>query len=154
MPIRITDRAMSIDRLCAWAKGEAAMGAEIIIVDNMKHIRVPGFNGSRVEMFIELSARLKMLRDDIRKPVIVIHHLNKDMDLSWSDDIWRDADIVMFLERNEEHSIDDNLLTGEKGRSVVDLKVKKNRDGVANIGFVLEFLKESQIFVEFDEKMG
>jgi len=150
LPIAVGDHGMSIAQLRAFAELEIGRGAKYLIVDNMKHIRPERKYNSTVEQFRETSAQLKWLRDDLGIPVIVLHHLNKDMDLSWSDDIRRDADVIMFLSEDEEQRIipcrDNNWI----GRDIVIVDVIKNREGRKNFSMSMDFSKRIQTFSDFD----
>jgi replicative DNA helicase len=152
LPISISDSGMTIDQVRAFGQMEKARGARLLIVDNMKHIRATGSNRgkSTVEQFREMAQALKWMRDDLDLPVIVLHHLNKDGDVSWSDDIRRDADILLFLNLNEQESTPYTPQNQWRGRTIVDIDVEKSRDGRRGYALHTEFLPKHQTFVEMN----
>lgn len=149
LPIRITDRGMNTDQLLAWAKHEKAKGSRLLVIDNMRHIRPAQRYNSPVEQFRDISVRLKWIRDDTGLPLIVLHHLTDDLDVSWSKDIRRDADVLMFMLHNETHSIAPTHENRYTERAVVDLDIRKNREGMRGFKVTTEFIKKHQRFVDF-----
>jgi replicative DNA helicase len=146
LPIAIDDAGMTTDQIRAFGQMEKARGARLLIVDNMKHIRYRS-KGSTTEQFREVAQELKWIRDDLDMPLIVLHHLNKDGDVSWSDDIRRDADLLLFL------SIDKSSIpyTPENhwcGRTIINIDCEKARDGRRNFSVQSEFLPQFQTFVD------
>ena len=146
LPMRITERAMDIDQLHAWAMAEKAAGSKFLIVDNMKHIRMKGGNKKTNEHFMEVSMRVKWVRDDVGLPLMMLHHLNEDGDVSWSKDIKRDADILLYMEENEGLSIQPSKQNDFVGRHINDIKLAKNRDGDRNYVLQALFKKPIQTF--------
>lgn len=147
--LRVSDTPATIDQLYAWAKGEKAAGSALIVIDNIRHIRSTQTYRSPVEQMRDFSLRLKHIRDDIRLPVIVLHHTNDAGDVSWAKDIRRDADILLFLAENEELSVRGTESTGYIGKTIVDCQIDKNRDGKAHIEVQAQFFKEFQTFKPF-----
>ena len=139
LPIRIKHAAMDIDQIRAWAMMEKAANSQFLVIDNMRHIRTKQATSSPVEHFRDLSVKLKWIRDDVELPMMVLHHLNDQDDVSWSKDIRRDADILLFLLPDEERSIPYDAATRSPGRNIIDILVDKNRDGRRNIRFPAEF---------------
>jgi replicative DNA helicase len=155
LPFRVVDSPMDTERLHAWARCEVDAGAKLIIVDNMRHIRMAGKFGAEHERHAALSLRLKEIRDDIGKPLVVLHHLSKGMDVAWSDTIRRDVDILLFLIRNDELSREPQVdeIEGQMipGRDIVDIEIQKNRDGVSGIMLRSEFDKPIQVFRPYSD---
>jgi hypothetical protein len=88
------------------------------------------------------------MRDDLNIPVVVLHHLNREQGVSWSDDVERDADVLAYLEENEASSkkpTPENLYTAEYA---VDFNIKKCRDGVRDVKDALTFTPSRQLFCE------
>ena len=81
-------------------------------------------------------------------PVIVLHHLTDENDVSWSKDIKRDADILLYMVNDDKGSIMPTKENEWIGRWVVDLDIRKNRDGEAGYSVKTEFKKRVQTFVE------
>ena len=144
--ISVEERGMTMTELYAWAQGEKAKGSQLIIVDNMKHIRTDRKYSSTVEQFRDMSARIKFMRDDLGLPVVMLHHLNKQMDVSWSDDIRRDTDILLLMTENEDRTVPADSKSGFPGEFWVDIDVAKNRDGRSSMTILLEYMKQVQTF--------
>jgi len=151
MPLRVIDTPSTIDQLYAWAKGEKAAGSKLVVIDNMRHIRPSRKYNSPIEQMRDFSIRLKHIRDDVRLPVVVLHHTNDSGDVSWAKDIRRDADILLFLSEDEANSTKPTSENGYVGRTIVDCDVDKNRDGRAHIIIKTEFRKEVQTFQEWED---
>lgn len=149
MPIRISDTPATVDQLLAWAKCEKKAGSKILAIDNMRHIRPGQKYASPVEQFRDLSVRLKWIRDDTGLPLIVLHHLTDDLDVSWSRDIRRDADILLYLIENETYSIKPTQENQWTEKSVIDFEVRKNREGLRGFKVLGEFDKKRQTFTEY-----
>lgn len=147
LPMRISERAMTMAQLCAWGHSEKRAGSELLIIDNMKHIRLNNTE-STVAMFRELSIKLKWMRDDVGLPMIVLHHLTDSGDVSWSKDIKRDADILLYIFPDTDKEIVPGPENGMRGESFANIEVKKNREGPAGGAMPLEFLKRYQYFRE------
>ena len=148
LPMRITERSMSIDQLHAWALVEKAAGSKFLIVDNMKHIRMPMSNKKTNEHFREISLRIKWIRDDLKMPIMVLHHLTEDGDVSWSKDIKRDADILLYMTLNENQTILPTQENNFMSKWVNDLEIRKNRDAEAGFCVQTRFKKKIQTFEE------
>ena len=145
--ISIADHGMTAAQVRAWALMEKARGAKLLIVDNLKHIRAGNTrNKSTVEVFRELSLAMKHLRDDVGLPLVVLHHLNKEGDVAWADDIRRDVDILLIMTRNEQDSIQATSENAWSGRQVVDIEVEKNREGKRGFPVQAHFRVEVQSF--------
>jgi replicative DNA helicase len=148
---RIFDCGMSMNQIRAWAFAEKSAGSRLLVVDNFKHIRPDRKFSSPVEQFREHSMQLKWLRDDVGLPLIVLHHLNKEMDLSWSDDLRRDADIILILTENENFSRPPDPLNGDwVGYWVIEFTTAKHRDGKKGLKLNLEFDKKFQTFKKWE----
>jgi replicative DNA helicase len=154
--IRIADGSMTLDQLYAWGKAEARKGSKLVIVDNTRHIRVPGRESDRINMIAEISSRMKQLRDDTGVPVAILHHSAVDKQTgiesaSWSSDIRKDADIMIFLKRDADLSREPQSPT-DPGLDCVRFCVDKNREGRAGFNIPLRFRKEIQTFERWIEE--
>jgi replicative DNA helicase len=146
LPIAIDDAPASVEQLRGWAVYQKQRGAQVLIVDNMRHIRLLASRKGRAEQFAELAMQIKMIRDDTRLPLIVLHHLSKDEDVAWSREVRNDADILLFLTDNEDQCIAPCQANGWCGHWVVDVTVEKNRDGERGQTIALWFDKPHQTF--------
>tara|TARA_R110000824_G_scaffold401120_1_gene610764 strand:- start:769 stop:1776 length:1008 start_codon:yes stop_codon:yes gene_type:complete len=154
--VRVVDGAMSIDQLYAWGRSEKRRGSKMLIIDNTRHIRINNIDG-RGDRTSHISERLKQLRDDIKIPVVVLHHstLNENTGkekASWSADIERDADLMVFLRHDDENS----SLPKDKpphGRWCVNVDLDKRRNhGHKFVRTPLEFVQHEQRFERWLDK--
>jgi replicative DNA helicase len=155
--IRIADNKMTIDQVYAWGKSEVRRGAVMLIIDNTRHIHVRG-NVDRVNEVAEISAKTKQLRDETHVPVVVLHHSKIDAksgaeDVSWCKDIEKDADVMVFLKADPDNSVAPNT-ENDPGVWAVRWFVKKNRESRADYEILLRFLKQYQLFEEWDKPAG
>lgn len=154
LPLRVSDAGMTLEQVYAWGRSEAERGARLLVVDNTRHIRNPNGREGRVEFMGSVSARLKQLRDDTGVPLMVLHHSSKPNDrgrddVSWTSDVRRDADCLVFLRDDEDNSTAPTE-QGDNGVSCVNFQCEKNRDGVRSISVAMEFEKWRQTFVDWE----
>lgn len=137
-PIYIDDTPgisiMEIRAKCRKLKMEKNIG--LIIIDYLQLITPTGRKGgSREQEIAEISRSLKILAKEINVPVVALSQLSRAVeqrpdhkpmlsDLRESGSIEQDADIVMFLHREEYY----NPETVEK-KNITDVIVAKNRSG-------------------------
>jgi replicative DNA helicase len=147
--IMVTDGSMSIDVAYAWGKAQVRHGAKLLIFDNTRYLSVPN-EANRVERMATVSARMAQLRNDTGVPVIVLHHsaVNEHTGkekASWSSDIERDADILVFLREHEENTKQPSP-EHPNGEWCVSFDVAKHREGRKLVRVLLRFDKETQTF--------
>ena len=147
LPVSISDKPSNTDQILSWALNEKAMGSCLLIVDNMKHIQPARKYGNLPEMFRDFSLQLKWIRDRTGLPLIVLHHLSKEDDVSWSRDLRRDVDILIFLKPDEKRSSPPCHENDWIGQWYVNVEVVKCRDGQSGFQIPLEFRKYVQTFV-------
>jgi len=152
--IHVTDEGMTVDQVYAWGRAEKRKGAKMLMIDNTRHVRMTG-NDSRVDNTAAMSSRFKQLRDDTKLPVVVLHHSKIDSktgkeDVSWSSDVRRDADMLVFLREDETRSRLP-MHAGDAGLCCVTVDVEKNREGRKNTRTDLEFQKPFQRFVKWEQ---
>jgi len=138
--INVCDLPGTVEEIRGWAVLQKAAGARVLVIDCMRHIRCRQRYDNPVHQFRDLSAKLKQLRDDVRMPVIVLHHAAQGEDrLSWSQDIRNDADTILFLKEDEaqKHSATRKHMLGY---------VDKNREGHQHITVPLLFKTDTQTF--------
>jgi replicative DNA helicase len=125
---------MEIRAKCRKLKLEKNIG--LVIIDYLQLITPAGRKGgSREQEIAEISRSLKILAKEINVPVVALSQLSRAVeqrpdhkpmlsDLRESGSIEQDADIVMFLHREEYY----NPETIEK-KNITDIIVAKNRSG-------------------------
>src|SRR4029077_11606707 len=137
-PIYIDDTpALSVLELRAKArrlKRDAASKLGLVIVDYIQLMRSSEGKDNREQEISEISRSLKALAKELRVPVVALSQLNRQVenrtppvprlaDLRESGAIEQDADVIIFLYRDEYY--DEN---SEK-RGLADVIVAKQRNG-------------------------
>jgi replicative DNA helicase len=133
-----------------------AHGLGLIIVDYLQLMRVKGRMESREREIAEISRSLKALAKELNVPVVALSQLNRSLearqdkrpvlsDLRESGAIEQDADIIMFLYRDEVYHPD----TEHPG--VAELIVSKHRNGPTGL-VKLAFLHEYTRFENLAEE--
>ena len=128
----------------------------LVVVDYLQLMQGEGNNDNRVQVVGDISRGLKILAKELKIPVICCAQLSRGpesrtdkrpmlSDLRDSGAIEQDADIVMFLYRDEYYKA-----PGEGEQSVAECIVAKNRHGstgTVNMGWLGRYTK----FVTLDE---
>jgi replicative DNA helicase len=146
-PIYIDDTAaLSVLEMQAKARRlKAEHGLDLIIVDYLQLMRGRGSESSREQEISNISRSLKMLAKDLKVPVIALSQLNRAVetrpgkdkrpmlaDLRESGAIEQDADVILFIYRDEVYNkcecpYDGECLCGRRG--VAEVIVGKQRNG-------------------------
>jgi len=125
----------------------------LIIIDYLQLLRADSRIENRVEQVGQMSRGLKILARELDVPVIALSQLNRGVeartdkrpllsDLRESGSIEQDADLVMFIYRDEYYN-DDSEREGE-----ADLIISKHRNGALG-DVTLTFRKEFPKFMNF-----
>ena len=159
-PIYIDDTpAISVLELRAKARRlvrDRTKKIGLIVVDYLQLMRGMGAASNREQEISEISRSLKALAKELNVPVIALSQLNRRVedrsdrrpmmsDLRESGAIEQDADVIMFIYRDEVYNKDDN----KKG--VAEVIVAKQRNGPIDT-VKLTFLNEYTRFENYTER--
>ncbi len=130
-----------------------ADGLGLIVIDYLQLMRAAGNVENRVEQISQISRGLKTLARELQVPVIALSQLNRGVeqrtdkrpvlsDLRESGAIEQDADLVMFIYRDEYYDHE------SEREGIADLIISKHRNG--GLGTVeLTFQKEFPRFMSY-----
>jgi len=125
----------------------------LIVVDYLQLMQVPGSNENRTTEISEISRSLKALARELKVPVIALSQLNRSVeqrpekvpmmsDLRESGAIEQDADIILFIYRDEVYNKD------TERKNEADIIIAKHRNG--ELGkFTLTFLGQFSRFENY-----
>ncbi|WP_418791208.1 replicative DNA helicase [Phosphitispora sp. TUW77] len=149
--------AMEMRAKCRRLKAEH--GLSLIVIDYLQLMQGRKRIENRQQEISEISRALKMLAREIQAPVIALSQLSRAVeqrqdkrpmmsDLRESGSLEQDADIVMFIYRDEYYHPDES---DKKGQAEIIIAKQRNGPvGSADLGFMKEYTK----FVNLDKKHG
>lgn len=161
-PIFIDDTAaMSVLEMRAKARRlKADHGLDLIIVDYLQLMRGRGDEGSREQEISNISRSLKALAKELQVPVIGLSQLNRAVetrpgkekrpmlaDLRESGAIEQDADVILFIYRDEVYNkctcpYDGECLCGQRGKAEVIIGKQRNGPiGSVDLTFVNRYTR-------------
>ena len=145
-PMELRARARRINR-------QEPNGLSLIVVDYLQLMQIPGSLENRVNQISEISRSLKSLAKELNVPVIALAQLNRAVeqrtdkrpmmaDLRDSGAIEQDADVILFIYRDEVYNED-----SEQGNKA-EIIIGKQRNGPIGKTY-LTFLKQYARFEDF-----
>ena len=131
-------------------------GLSLIVVDYLQLMQIPGSQENRVNQISEISRSLKMLAKDLNVPVVAISQLNRAVDqrpnkkpimsdLRDSGAIEQDADVILFIYRDEVYNEDSE--EGNKAEIIIG-KQRNGPIGKVNLTFMKEFTRFEDFAVD------
>lgn len=162
-PIYIDDTpAINVLEMRAKARRlQKERGVKMILVDYLQLMRGVGRTESREREISEISGSLKALAKELKVPVIAISQLNRAVesrqdkrpqmaDLRESGAIEQDADVIMFVYRDEVY----NRESEDKGTAEVIIGKQRNGPiGYTKLKFFNEFTKFEDFAKGVDDSM-
>jgi replicative DNA helicase len=162
-PIFIDDTpAISIFELRAKCRRlKAQHKLDIVIVDYLQLMSGPENAGSREQEVSNISRSLKSIAKELDVPILALSQLNRSVemrggskrpllsDLRESGAIEQDADMVVFIHRQEKFGIP-SFEDGSSTKGIAEIILAKNRNGPVD-DVKLRFREEKAQFVDIDD---
>jgi replicative DNA helicase len=160
-PIAIDDSAalsvLEIRAKCRRLKAEGRLG--MVVIDYLQLVRGVRDSENRTQELSQITRGLKALAKELAVPVVALSQLSRAVetrggggrpqlsDLRESGSIEQDADVVMFVYREEKYKPDDPSLRGK-----ADILIAKQRNGPTG-DVAMTFLHEFTKFVPYSPIM-
>ena len=141
-PMELRARARRINRL-------EPNGLSLVVVDYLQLMQIPGSLENRVNQISEISRSLKSLAKELNVPVLALSQLNRAVeqrtdkrpmmaDLRDSGAIEQDADVILFIYRDEVYNEDSDQ--GNKAEIIIG-KQRNGPIGTINLTFLKAFTR-------------
>ncbi len=133
-------------------------GLGLIVVDYIQLMQVPGTKDNRTNEISEISRSLKALAKELAVPVIALSQLNRGVeqrdnkrprmaDLRESGGIEQDADLVVFIYRDEVYNVD----SPDKGTAEIIIAKQRNGPlGSVKTAFLGEYTRFDNLAQGYD----
>jgi len=133
-------------------------GISMIVIDYLQLMQISGGDGNRVSEISEISRSLKALAKELSVPVIALSQLNRSLeqrpdkrpvmsDLRESGAIEQDADVIIFIYRDEVYNPED-----EQSKGKAEILIRKQRNGPIG-SCVLTFLGKYTRFENYSPEV-
>ena len=148
-PMELRARARRVSR-------QEEHGLSLVVVDYLQLMQLPGSTENRVNQISEISRSLKALAKELNVPVIALSQLNRAVeqrpnkrpmmaDLRDSGAIEQDADLILFIYRDEVYNEDSE--EGNKAEIIIG-KQRNGPIGTVNLSFLKEFTRFEDFAVD------
>jgi replicative DNA helicase len=161
-PIMIDDSAaptvLELRAKCRRLLAENKLG--LVVIDYLQLVRTTGRVENRVQEISQITRAMKALAKELKVPIIALSQLSRAVeqrtgsdrrpqlsDLRDSGSIEQDADVVMFIHREEYYKPDDPELRGK-----ATIMIGKQRNGPTG-DITMTFLREFTKFVPYSPVM-
>jgi replicative DNA helicase len=150
MPIYVDDSSdLTVTSIRAKCRRLARkQGIALVVVDYLQLMQGPGISETRQQEIADISRSLKNLARELRIPIIAVSQLNRALeqrenkrprlgDLRESGAIEQDADIVIFIYRDEYYNPPDQP-------GLAEINIAKHRSGAVGtvmMNFAAEFTR-------------
>ena len=158
-----TDIHSWVRRLAKWPDVQEKGGIGLILIDYLQLMAIPGFKEGKVNMMSEISRSLKLLAKEFNVPVIALSQLNRGVDsrpdhrpvmsdIRDSGAIEQDADVIMFVYRDEVYKKDASEMKGKA--EIIIAKQRNGPTGTVVLGFQGQFLRFVNLAAQHYEDYG